>query len=546
MNGATGSIGATVAQLVTDLDKAEGEIDTLKSTTAGHTSTLAEHAKSIADNAKAIEDQATADAATYATIANLNKEIQDRKDAIDKEVSDRDAAILVETNRATGAESTLSGRIALLETADYQNSAQVGNAIDAKIATARTEISNEIDGDVAALKADIVKDYATKSALNEVDGKVSKNTGDISTLSTNLSNHTTYAEETYAKKNDVYTKTEVYTKDQVNDAIDADVLVEANRAKGEEARLEGLISEAKGIANDALTKADFEEFKTSNTTDIDAAKKAGDDAQKTIDDYATAHAGDYTNTQIDAAIKVVGDAASKNAGDISTLSESFNTYKTTVDNTYAKKSDVYTKTETYTQSEVDDAIEAAVLAETNRAKKAEEANASSISTLQGTVNKLDGADTVEGSVKQQIKVAKEALQAEIDADIRAANAMEFIDGVANSSALPATAKNGDTYVAEGAFTLNGSQVLPGDLLIATGSEDVDTGLITNPTWRIVHTGYDATLEQTLKTVDGKIQLTSAVGNANNGAVTFEAKVGTSATVAVANNTVTIGIEWDNF
>jgi hypothetical protein len=41
--------------------------------------------------------------------------------------------------------------------------------------------------------------------------------------------------------------------------------------------------------------------------DIAAAKKAGDDAQKTIDDYAKAHEGDYTNEQVDAAVKAVAD-----------------------------------------------------------------------------------------------------------------------------------------------------------------------------------------------------------------------------------------------
>lgn len=405
----TGSIGATVSQLVKDLDQAESDIDALEGTVSGHTSTLSDHTAAIAANAKAIADQATADAAKYATIASLNQEIQDRQGAIAQEVIDRNAKVKEETDRATGAESALSGRITSLETADYQNSTQVGNAIDAKITAARTLITKEIDDDVAALKAEVVKDYATKSELTAVDGKVSKNAGDISTLSGEL-----------------------------------------------------------------------------------------------------------------------------------------NTYKTTVDNTYAKKANVYTKDETYTKSQVDAAIDADVLVETNRAKAAEKVNADAIATLQGTVNKLDGDATIDGSVKQQIKVAKEALQAEIDADIRAANAMEFMEGVSNSTELPATAKNGATYVAEGAFELNGNQVLPGDLLIATGSEDPDTGLITSPSWTIIHTGYDSSLEQTLKTVDGKIQLTSAVGNANNGQISFVAATGSAATVSVANNTVTVGIEWDNF
>ena len=338
---ATGSIGTTVSQLVADLDQAEKDIAALDNTVAGHTSTLNDHTEAIIANAEAIVKQAEDNAATYATIDNLNKEIQDRQKAINQEVSDRNDKVQEETDRAINEEGLL-----------------------------RSNIEN---------------------------------------LSKALSEHKTLAENNYAKKEDVYTKTDTYTKKQVDDAIDADVLVESNRAI-----------------------------------------------------------------------------------------------------------------------------------------KAEEAINGNIAILTETVEKLNSSESTEGSVKQQIKVAKEALSDEIDAEIRAANAMEFVDGVANSNALPATAKNGATYVAEGTFMLNSEQVLPGDLLIATGDEDVDTGLITTPVWRIVHTGYDATLEQTLKTVNGKIQLTSAVGDINKGAITFEAKSGTSATVSVANNTVTFGIEWDNF
>jgi hypothetical protein len=179
------------------------------------------------------------------------------------------------------------------------------------------------------------------------------------------------------------------------------------------------------------------------------------------------------------------------------------------------------------------------------------ANAQSINTLSATVTKLDGADTVEGSVKQQIAAAKKALQDEIDADIRAANAMEFEKGVSASSELPTSAKEGATCVAKASFTLaGGEQVRPGDLLIATAKdgavEDADTGKLpaAGLEWAHIKTGYDASLEQSVTTVDGKIQLTSAVG-ANNGQVEFVSD-GSAATVAVANNIVTIGMAWEDF
>ena len=105
---------------------------------------------------------------------------------------------------------------------------------------------------------------------------------------------------------------------------------------------------------------------------------------------------------------------------------------------------------------------------------------------------------------------------------------------------------GHTYVVSAAFGAYSA----GDLLVANGTE-VD-GKITaeSLTWDHVTTGYDADLEQTITTADGKIQLTSAIG-ANNGQIAFESKKdannNTSALVVeVANNTVTIGMVWEDF
>ena len=117
--------------------------------------------------------------------------------------------------------------------------------------------------------------------------------------------------------------------------------------------------------------------------------------------------------------------------------------------------------------------------------------------------------------------------------------------------LPAIAEAGDTYVASAAFTASFGDVLPGDLLIATGNETDGVIGTDDLSWTIVHTGYDATLEQTIKTVadeNGKnvIQLTSAVGNISNGQIAFVAEEGSAAKVTVADNTVTIGMIWEDF
>jgi uncharacterized protein (UPF0147 family) len=301
-------------------------------------------------------------------------------------------------------------------------------------------------------------------------------------LGEDLTAHANTAEQTYAKIGDSYLKSETYTKTEADAAIKAKVDAEAKSRDDQDK-----------IHTEAITaiNATIGDSTKGLIADIAAAKKAGDDAQADFDAWEQAHSGDYNNDTIDSKV-----AAAKKAGD--------------------------------------DAMVKA------------NANAQSINTLSATVTKLDGADTVEGSVKQQIAVAKKALQDEIDADIRAANAMEFKEGVSASSELPTSAKNGTTCVAKASFTLaGGEQVRPGDLLIATGTEDATTGLITNPSWTLVHTGYDASLEQTLDTVDGKIALTSKVGGTAS-TVSFVAAEGSATTVSVANNTVTVGIEWDNF
>lgn len=172
----------------------------------------------------------------------------------------------------------------------------------------------------------------------------------------------------------------------------------------------------------------------------------------------------------------------------------------------------------------------------NEAKTAAGNNATAISGIDARVAAIEKDYLVE----QDLTDAKAVLEKQIANQINAANSMTYIKGVSASSELPATAKVGDTYVVSAPF----SSYFAGDLLIATGEEDEDTGEIINPTWTHVKTGYDASLEQKIVTTeDGKIQLTSLVGN-NNGAITFSATG--SASVDVANNTVTIGMVWEDF
>jgi len=173
------------------------------------------------------------------------------------------------------------------------------------------------------------------------------------------------------------------------------------------------------------------------------------------------------------------------------------------------------------------------------------------STLETTVGKLtgDGADSIDGKIEAATTQLEEDLTNVINGKIIAANAMEYLGQVADLAALQAltNVKIGDTYIAANDFKLeDNTQVYAGDLLIANGTEGTNGFITGTITWDHVNTGYKVNQEQTLSSGENNtIQLKSYLG-ANNGTITFAAKENTSATVEVANNIVTIGIEWGTF
>ena len=558
-NAKEGTIGKLVTQIGADLDVAEGEIDALQTLTNGHTTTIGEHTTAIGNLNTALTNYKTEVGNTYATKTELANEKSALQAEIDSDVA-AEAALRVSGDEANAnainaintkigdansgmvkaindAQATADNAIDIIgdadgglvkdindrvKTSDFNTfktentniidavedkadaAQRAANAADANAEkrvltttyndflvtnTAAIEDAKKAGTDAQANLTTYVNAHANDYTNTQIDNLISgvnssanDNAAAIEQLGKDLTAHAETAEQTYAKIGDSYLKSETYTKTEADAAIKAKVDAEAKSRDDQDKIHTQAITEIKATIGNTTSGL---------IADIAAAKKAGDDAQADFDAWEQAHLNDYTNKQIDDKIKVAKDAA--------------------------------------------DAAQADA-----------DANTQSINGLTATVNKLDGTETTEGSVKQQIAAAKKALQDEIDADIRAANAMEFEKGVSASSELPTSAKNGATCVAKASFTLaGGEQVRPGDLLIATGTEDATTGLITNPSWTLVHTGYDASLEQTLDTVDGKIALTSKVGGTAS-TVSFVAATGSAATVSVANNTVTVGIKWDNF
>lgn len=145
------------------------------------------------------------------------------------------------------------------------------------------------------------------------------------------------------------------------------------------------------------------------------------------------------------------------------------------------------------------------------------------------------------ATKTELNNLDTALQAKIDSEIKAVNAMTYKGGIATQAALNALTgvKVGDTYVVSSAF--GGYQ--PGDLLVASGTET--NGVLTSITWNHVETGYNADHQPSLTVSGNVISLTSAVTGDNLGEITI-ASATENLTVSTSGTTISINMEWGSF
>lgn len=145
------------------------------------------------------------------------------------------------------------------------------------------------------------------------------------------------------------------------------------------------------------------------------------------------------------------------------------------------------------------------------------------------------------ATKTELNNLDTALQAKIDSEIKAVNAMTYKGGISTQAALNALTgvKVGDTYVVSSAF----GSYQPGDLLVASGTET--NGVLTSITWNHVETGYNADHQPTLSVSNNVISLTSVtqddLGSINIVSATENLTVST-----VGTNTISINMEWGSF
>lgn len=562
-NGEGESLGGRVTALETEVHGADGKSGLVGKITAlqakdGEIDEAIEGVKTL------LTQHETAAGKTYATkteLASAKSAILGQDEGVDfaGTVKEAYAKVEAEATRAKAAEqANASAASAASQSAATAQTTADQAVRDAAAAKAAADAANtNADSRVAQTEYEAFK-ITNTAAINAVDTKatnagsaaaaaqadatdaldkigVINGTGAGSISKAVADAKAAAAEDATQKANTAETNAKTYADGEVAKA-NAAAATAQSAAEAAQSAAEGAQSTANQAVNDAKTAKELAETKAT----IDDVKALNYATKTEAQGYA-----DAKDTAITAA-KTAADAAQSDATEALNAIEVLNgnadtegsvakavagAVATAANDATQKANTAEANAKAYTNTEVAKANTAAATAQSKA-----DANAEAIRTL-------NGADTVEGSVAQKIKVAKEALTNDINSKINAANAMVYKGEVSSATELEALSNLsiGDTYVVSSSFGTYNS----GDLLVANGTE-VNNKITSDLRWDHVTTGYDADLEQTIQTVDGKIQLTSAVGSANNGQISFVPAAGSATTVAVADNTVTIGMAWEDF
>lgn len=552
----SGNLEALAGRVTTvegKMTAAEGDIDALEETVAGHTSKIADLETASAKHALKTDLDAYAKSADVYTKTQVYTK-SEANSAIE-------TAVNAEADRAKGQEQALDSAIkAVKATAEAAVSTTAFNEFKGTnaqaIATAKSEATADAktytDGAIASEVTRANDAYAPMSLVETVNAqadKLDKLTSDGEGSVTEAKNR---ADEAYDLANAAVT-TEELNEAIANFTTKNDVANVKNEILGE-ADYDGTVKGAYEAAAAAKKVADA-------ANELASEKTTAAEVKTQIEKYGYATTGYVDQAEADAvkestrlgnlayAAKSIEETVTGHAHTLTILT---GTGEGSVTDAKKAGTDAAAALAEYQDVHKNDYTNAQIDAAVANAKKAgTDAQATADSALQkananaAAIEKLNGSATTEGSVAKAVADAEGRLNSEIANKINAANAMDYKGGVDSEDALDkkTDVKVGDTYVATKNFTFtDGRDVYPGDLLIASGAEV--NGVIAVPTWEVVHTGYDASLEQEIKTAGDKIVLLSAVG-ANNGEIAFVSD-GSAAKVSVANDTITIGIEWEDF
>lgn len=542
LEGVVASNKSAIEKTVSDLDAAyKAEDERLAGLISGNADDIADLADTKADKTalKSVED---AYKAADVTINNNITGVSNRVTALETTVN---AATTGLKDRMTAAESaigTINGTISDMQEAH--------NTLAGRVTQNETDIST-LQGKVNTNTTNITN---LGTDLTNLTKRVSANETDIDSLQSTVGNHTndiSDLQDEVAKKAD---KTALTAVENAYKAADTTLTNNLNAAVGrisanegaitalqtKDTELAGLISDnADDIAGLADTKAD----KTA-LAEVESAYKAAD---VTINNSITGVSNRVTalETTVDTAttglkdrMTAVEKKAADNAEDIADLaSEVSSKYvlKTTYD---SKMSALDTQDQTHTQNI------AALVTKTDTTNSDLARLTTRVTTAEGAISTnadaiADNAEAIAANAEaiETLEAKDVELKNYIDGQFAAADAMKFMGGIASLDAAKKLTgvEAGHTYVLTARDDVAGYAL--GDLLIAKVDGDATQ-------WTHVASGYVQEHESELSGAGNAIKLTSYTG-ANLGTIAV-ATDASSVTASVANNTLTIGMEWGSF
>lgn len=528
--------------------------------------TRADEAWNLANtaNSAAGAAQGTADSAVTKAEAAQDK----ADDAYELAESKATLADVATAGYVLRTEAQSMANAVLGSTSDTVDSATVHGAIKRADAAAQAAANAQTTADSKVTMADVEKKgYATVTQLNNKASELLGSTADDAEDLTIYGAHKA-ADEALAR-----------AETGVSNAATAQSAAEAAQSTADTAKSDAAKAQAAAEAADAKAVA---------------ADEKAQAAQADISAWKTAHANDYTNTQIDNKVSAATELANAAQSSADAANDAAAEAQRQADKGVADAADALAEAQAKLDLEggtMQGNINMGGNAITNVADLTDNSNGSHAAnknyvdskvgavssavttlstTLDGVKTTADGAlqksgGTMTGELKMGgNKISNVAtptagtdaanmayVDSAIAAGIKANDAMTFKGTVGGSgatvAALPSTAQKGDTYKVAQAGKYNNVDAKIGDLFINTAADDATA------TWVHVSSGYEAEYIQTLIADTTTVYLTDGVndtvGQAVNG-IKFVGSANSNLQLAVSTDgnihTVTASMVWGTF
>lgn len=471
---------------------------------------------SLADRIKALEDWKTVDypkdiealsdrigvkkdGETAAT--GVYKYVDEQITAVDTKVTNLTNTINSKANQSdlnalSGEVTALSGTVTTQGGKIDDNTEAINNQAT-EISGIKTTLGTKADSStVSSLSAEVGTVKTSVSKLNEDLAKKADQTA-LNQLSATV--------DTKAAASDVQALQDIVGDAQDGLVADVTANAEAIKTKADKTTVNGLSENLSNLTNTVNTL---------NTTVTDPStglvKKVGD-LENTLNNSTTGLSARVTNLENNKADKTALEAVKQTADAAAT--------------------------KTYVEGKVSEINNSITTLGNNKAD---------ITYVDNLVGKAAEGSTAATGVYKYVDDEVAEVNNTLNSKIEAANAMVFKGTIDAWSDLPTSNVSiGDTYiVSETASVSNAGKVYyAGDLLVATGTET--NGVITSGlTWEHVKTGYTGYHEAKLTGADNAIKLTSYTNQAL-GSVSIET-TNENIKVSIANNKISIGMEWGSF